>query len=139
MRLLAKDPWAPPQTGLSALTGCLTKPDLPGSAEHKPPNDPFAAVASPGPRDLLTAEQEWVMAEHVPIVWFIAWRIHDRLPPHVPIEDLYSAGVLELLDAFGRFRSVQASSIPHVCRFRTPGSYSRQSAAARLESPRAKA
>jgi hypothetical protein len=84
MRLLAKDPWAPPQADFSALTGCLTKPHLPGSAEHKPPNDPFAAEASPGPRDLLTAEREWVMAEHVPVAHVIAWRNHDRLPPKRP-------------------------------------------------------
>jgi RNA polymerase sigma factor for flagellar operon FliA len=43
------------------------------------------------------------MVEHLPIVRFIARRIHDRLPPHVPIEDLYSAGVIGLLDAFGKF------------------------------------
>jgi RNA polymerase sigma factor FliA len=43
------------------------------------------------------------MTEHLPIVRFIARRIHDRLPPHLPIEDLYSAGVLGLLDALGRF------------------------------------
>jgi RNA polymerase sigma factor for flagellar operon FliA len=44
-----------------------------------------------------------MMTEHLPIVRFIARRIHERLPQHVPIEDLYSAGVLGLLDAFGRF------------------------------------
>jgi hypothetical protein len=43
------------------------------------------------------------MTEHLPLVRFIARRIHERLPQHVPIEDLYSAGVLRLLDAFGRF------------------------------------
>jgi RNA polymerase sigma factor FliA len=43
------------------------------------------------------------MVEHLPIVRFIARRIHDRLPPHMPLEDLYSAGVLGLLDAFGKF------------------------------------
>jgi RNA polymerase sigma factor for flagellar operon FliA len=43
------------------------------------------------------------MVEHLPIVRFIARRIHDRLPPHMSIEDLYSAGVLGLLDAFRRF------------------------------------
>jgi RNA polymerase sigma factor FliA len=43
------------------------------------------------------------MVEHLPVVRFIARRIHERLPQHVPIEDLYSAGVLGLLDAFGRF------------------------------------
>jgi RNA polymerase sigma factor FliA len=43
------------------------------------------------------------MAEHLPIVRLIARRIHERLPQHMPIEDLYSAGVLGLLDAFGKF------------------------------------
>jgi RNA polymerase sigma factor FliA len=103
MRLLAKDPWPHPQTDLSAPTGCLTKPHLPGSANHKPPSNPSTTVPPLGKRDLLTAEQERVMVEHLPIVRFIARRIHDRLPQHVPIEDLYSAGVLGLLDAFGRF------------------------------------
>jgi RNA polymerase sigma factor FliA len=103
MRLLAKDPWSPPQTDLSAPTGCLTKLDVPGSGEHKPRTDPSAAVVPPGLRDLLTAEQERVMVEHLPIVRLIARRIHERLPKHVPIEDLYSAGVLGLLDAFGKF------------------------------------
>jgi RNA polymerase sigma factor (sigma-70 family) len=103
MRLLVKGSRPPPQAVFSAPTGRLTKPHLPGSAEHKPPNDPSAAVASPGPRDLLTAEEELVMVEHLPLVRFIARRIHERLPPHVPIEDLYSAGVLGLLDAFGKF------------------------------------
>jgi RNA polymerase sigma factor for flagellar operon FliA len=74
-----------------------------GSTEHKPPNDPTAAVASSGPHDLLTPEQERVMVEHLPIVRLVALRIHERLPQHVPVEDLYSAGVLGLLDAFGRF------------------------------------
>jgi RNA polymerase sigma factor FliA len=57
----------------------------------------------PQPGDLLTAEQERVMVEHLPMVRLVALRIHERLPQHVPIEDLYSAGVLGLLDAFGRF------------------------------------
>jgi DNA-directed RNA polymerase sigma subunit (sigma70/sigma32) len=52
---------------------------------------------------VMTAEQERVMTEHLPIVRLVARRIHERLPQHVPIEDLYSAGVLGLLDAFGRF------------------------------------
>jgi len=103
MRLLAKGSRTPPKTDLSAPTGRLTKPHLPGSAEYKPTKDPSAPVPSPEPRDLLTAEQERVMAEHLPIVRLVARRIHDRLPSHVPFEDLHSAGVLGLLDAFGRF------------------------------------
>jgi len=45
------------------------------------------------------------MVEHLPLVRLIARRIHGRLPAHVPIEDLYCAGVLGLLDAFGKFDS----------------------------------
>jgi RNA polymerase sigma factor for flagellar operon FliA len=36
-------------------------------------------------------------------VRFIARRIHKRLPQHVSIEDLYSAGVIGLFDALTRF------------------------------------
>src|SRR6202041_593669 len=70
-------------------------------------------AGGPPPADLLTAEQEKLMIEHLPIVRFIARRIHERLPQHVPIEDLYSAGVVGLLDAFGKFdpsKQVQFSS-----------------------------
>ena len=43
------------------------------------------------------------MIEHLPIVRFIARRVHERLPQHVPIEDLYSSGLVGLLDAVGKF------------------------------------
>jgi RNA polymerase sigma factor FliA len=103
MRLFDKGSWDPKQTSLSAPTGSLTKPNLPGSTELKPPNDTSAAATLPRPRPLLTADQERVMTEHLPMVRLVARRIHDRLPQQLPIEDLYSAGVLGLLDAFGRF------------------------------------
>jgi RNA polymerase sigma factor FliA len=103
MQVFAKDSWVHPQMDVLAPTGCLTKHHLPGSVDHKRTNDPSEAVAPPEPPDLLSPEQERVMVEHLPIVRFIARRIHDRLPPHMPIEDLYSAGVLGLLDAFGKF------------------------------------
>jgi RNA polymerase sigma factor for flagellar operon FliA len=121
MRHIAKDPWTPPQTDLSAPTGRLRKPHLPGSAEHKPPNDPSAEALARGQGDLLTAEQERVMAEHLPIVRLVALRIHERLPQHVPIEDLYSAGVLGLLDAFGRFDPSQQVLFRTYAQFRIRG------------------
>jgi RNA polymerase sigma factor for flagellar operon FliA len=81
----------------------LTTPQETSSAECEPRGYPSATVPAPRQGDLLTAEQELLMTEHLPIVRFIARRIHERLPQHVPIEDLYSAGVVGLLDAFGRF------------------------------------
>jgi RNA polymerase sigma factor FliA len=120
MRLLANDPWAPPQKDLSHRAGRLTKPTFSGSAEHTPPRNP-SAVAPDGPRDLLTAEQERVMVEHMPIVQFIARRIHERLPQHVAIEDLYSAGVTGLLDAFGRFDPSKEVKFSTFAQFRIRG------------------
>ena len=51
----------------------LTTPQEASSAEYKTPGDPVL----PGTRDLLTVEQERVMVEHLPIVRFIARRIHE--------------------------------------------------------------
>jgi hypothetical protein len=39
-----------------------------------------------------TEERERFLIEHVPVVRFIARRIHEGLPQHILIEDLYSAG-----------------------------------------------
>jgi RNA polymerase sigma factor for flagellar operon FliA len=70
---------------------------------------------------LLTPEQEQLMVEHLPIVRFIARCIHERLPQHVPIEDLYSAGVLGLLDAFGRFDPSKEVKFRTYAQFRIRG------------------
>jgi RNA polymerase sigma factor for flagellar operon FliA len=53
--------------------------------------------------DLLSNQREEVLIAHLPLVRMIARRIYVRLPPHVAIEDLYSAGVVGLLDAFDKF------------------------------------
>jgi RNA polymerase sigma factor FliA len=73
------------------------------------------------PRSLLTAEQEALMVQHLPIVRFIARRIHERLPQHVPIEDLYSAGVVGLLDAFGKFDPSKQVQFRSYAQFRIRG------------------
>jgi RNA polymerase sigma factor for flagellar operon FliA len=57
----------------------------------------------PGMGGTLTLEQERVLLEHLPVVRFLARRIHERLPQHVEIEDLVSAGVVGLMDAFAKF------------------------------------
>jgi RNA polymerase sigma factor FliA len=43
------------------------------------------------------------MVEHPPIVRIIARHIHEQLLQHVPIDDLYGAEVLGLLDASNTF------------------------------------
>src|SRR5580692_6328418 len=93
------------------------------SEDAKKEAPPAASAPALGPRqgDLLTAEQERVMVEHLPIVRFIARRIHERLPQHVPIEDLYSAGVIGLLDAFGRFDPSKKVQFRTYAQFRIRG------------------
>lgn len=81
--------------------------EIPGEANGRPTCYPVDASAA------WTADQERLMIEHLPTVRYIARRIHDRLPQQVELEELVSAGVLGLIDAFSKFdpdRNVQFRS-----------------------------
>jgi RNA polymerase sigma factor for flagellar operon FliA len=69
----------------------------------------------------LTSEQERVLLEHLPIVRFLARRIHERLPQHVDIEDLVSAGVVGLMDAFAKFDPDKKVQFRSYAQFRIRG------------------
>jgi RNA polymerase sigma factor for flagellar operon FliA len=77
--------------------------------------------AGGGPAEALTAEQEKVLLEHLPIVRFLARRIHERLPQHVDIEDLISAGVVGLMDAFAKFDPAKKVQFRSYAQFRIRG------------------
>jgi RNA polymerase sigma factor for flagellar operon FliA len=70
---------------------------------------------------VLTGEQERVLLEHLPIVRFLARRIHERLPQHVDIEDLVSAGVVGLMDAFSKFDPAKKVQFRSYAQFRIRG------------------
>ena len=72
-------------------------------------------------RHELTPEEERVLLEHLPIVRFLARRIHERLPQHVEIEDLYSAGVVGLMDAFTKFDASKKVQFRSYAQFRIRG------------------
>ena len=69
----------------------------------------------------LNSEQERVLLEHLPIVRFLARRIHERLPQHVDIEDLVSAGVVGLMDAFTKFDPTKKVQFRSYAQFRIRG------------------
>jgi RNA polymerase sigma factor for flagellar operon FliA len=69
----------------------------------------------------LTAEEERVLLEHLPIVRFLARRIHERLPQHVDMEDLLSAGVVGLMDAFAKFDPAKKVQFRSYAQFRIRG------------------
>jgi RNA polymerase sigma factor FliA len=70
---------------------------------------------------VLTTEQERILLEHLPMVRFHARRIHEKLPQHVDIEDLVSAGVVGLMDAFAKFDPDKKVQFRSYAQFRIRG------------------
>lgn len=67
------------------------------------------------------SDQEDMLLEHLPIVRYLARRIHERLPRHVELEDLVSAGVMGLMDAFAKFDSTKKVQFRSYAQFRIRG------------------
>jgi RNA polymerase sigma factor for flagellar operon FliA len=97
----------------SATTGTKSAPRRAAAPGGYPP--------SPGGPGALNSEQERVLLEHLPIVRFLARRIHERLPQHVEIEDLVSAGVVGLMDAFSKFDPTKKVQFRSYAQFRIRG------------------
>jgi RNA polymerase sigma factor for flagellar operon FliA len=66
-------------------------------------------------------ERDRLLVEHLPTVRFIARRIHGRLPQHVELDDLVSAGVVGLIDAFGKFDHNKQVQFKSYAQFRIRG------------------
>jgi RNA polymerase sigma factor FliA len=78
-------------------------------------------VPMPAGASGLSPEQEGILLEHLPIVRFLARRIHERLPQHVEMEDLVSAGVVGLMDAFVKFDPEKKVQFRSYAQFRIRG------------------
>jgi RNA polymerase sigma factor for flagellar operon FliA len=70
---------------------------------------------------LAERERERMMLEQMPTVRWIARRIHERLPQHVDLEDLVSAGTVGLLDAFSKFDPAKKVQFRSYAQFRIRG------------------
>jgi RNA polymerase sigma factor FliA len=105
---------AKPQSVLSSRAFTEVQHDI--SSEANPPERKMNADLA------LSAEHEQLVIEHVPVVRFIARQIHKRLPQHVPIEDLYGAGVVGLLEALDRFNPSKQVEFRSYAQFRIRGS-----------------
>ena len=66
-------------------------------------------------------ERNRLLIEHLPQVQYIARRVHDRLPSQVPIEDLYHAGVLGLMEALERYDPEKQVQFKSYAKFRIRG------------------
>jgi len=66
-------------------------------------------------------ERDRLLLEHLPTVRYLARRIHERLPQHVELEDLISAGVVGLIDAFTKFDHTKKVQFKSYAQFRIRG------------------
>ena len=66
-------------------------------------------------------ERERLLQENLPEVRYIARRIHDRLPSHVPFDDLVHAGILGLIDAVDKFDASRKVQLKSYAQFRIRG------------------
>jgi RNA polymerase sigma factor FliA len=66
-------------------------------------------------------QRERILLEQLPQVRYLARRIHERLPRHVPLEDLIHAGVLGLIDAFNKFDRTKHVQFGSYAKFRIRG------------------
>jgi len=67
------------------------------------------------------AEHDQLLLEQLPTVRYLARRIHERLPHHVELEDLVSAGVVGLIDAFNKFDRSKHVQFKSYAQFRIRG------------------
>jgi len=66
-------------------------------------------------------ERNRILLEQLPQVRYLARRIHERLPSHVPFEDLVHAGVIGLIDALNKFDSSKHVQFASYAKFRIRG------------------
>jgi RNA polymerase sigma factor for flagellar operon FliA len=66
-------------------------------------------------------DREAVLLEHLPLVRILARKIHERLPQHVELDDLISAGVVGLMDAYNKFDGAKNVQFRSYAQFRVRG------------------
>ncbi|GGA56464.1 hypothetical protein GCM10011507_04710 [Edaphobacter acidisoli] len=73
------------------------------------------------PENYAAPERDVLLMEHLPTVRYVARRIHERLPQHVDLDDLVSAGVVGLIDALSKFDRSKKVQFKSYAQFRIRG------------------
>jgi RNA polymerase sigma factor FliA len=71
--------------------------------------------------DETNRETDELILEQLPQVHYIAWRIFERLPQHVPLEDLVNAGVIGLIEAIRSYDPTKCVPLKSFVKFRIRG------------------
>lgn len=107
-----------PVTERSATEGNFYRPKQAVRPSNRAANAP---CDFPGTVEMDAEERERLLLEHLPQVQYIARRIHERLPAHVPLEDLVNAGVIGLIEALERFDPSRNVQLKSFAKFRIRG------------------
>ena len=67
------------------------------------------------------SERDKAVMEHSDLVRYVAFRLISRLPDHIAVEDLISAGVLGLMDAIEKYDSCQGIPFEYYAKIRIKG------------------
>ena len=78
---------------------------------------PAEAAENCGPQP----NRDELIVQHLPTVRFVARRVYERLPQHVDLEDLISAGIVGLIDAAGKFDWSKQVQFKSYAQFRIRG------------------
>jgi RNA polymerase sigma factor for flagellar operon FliA len=82
---------------------------------------PFAEDELKEPQGDSVSDRDLLLMEHLSTVRYLARRIHERLPQHVELDDLVSAGVVGLIDAFSKFDHKKKVQFKSYAQFRIRG------------------
>ena len=93
-------------------------PEVPGYGSGKRAK---SGAGGTGLDAMSASEREALLMEHLPTVRYLARRIHERLPQHVELDDLVSAGMVGLIDAFSKFDHGKKVQFKSYAQFRIRG------------------
>jgi len=82
---------------------------------------PASTDAAVEPKSSVMPDRDQLLMEHLPTVRYLARRIHERLPQHVELDDLISAGIVGLIDAFSKFDHTKQVQFKSYAQFRIRG------------------
>ena len=99
------------KSGYSDLSDAISGPSLSGI-------DADGLISS---ENASVPDRDQLLMEHLPTVRYLARRIHERLPQHVELDDLISAGVVGLIDAFSKFDHTKQVQFKSYAQFRIRG------------------
>ena len=110
---------------LSMTARTLAYPDLAEQPQMKHAYAAFEQMESTTkmtpPAPLEGLERDRLLLEHLATVRYLAHRIHERLPQHVELDDLVSAGIVGLIDAFNKFDHSKKVQFKSYAQFRIRG------------------